>query len=80
MIGPTVRSTCAADVDVVGDLAAPAEPDAALLLQRVQHAGGQAAGGRFAFRDRRHPVGDDDKRTFYLASMEWGSKQVRQQA
>ena len=46
---------------IVGDLAAPAEPDAALLLQRIQHAGRQPAGGRFAFSDRRNSVGDDDK-------------------
>src|SRR5579863_7535206 len=46
---------------IVGDLAAPAEPEAALLLQRVEHAGGETARGRFALGDRGHPVGDDDK-------------------
>ncbi len=46
---------------VIANLAAPSKPDTALLLQCVQHAGGEPAGGWFPFRDRRHPVGDDDQ-------------------
>jgi hypothetical protein len=46
---------------VVGDLTAPAEPDAAVLLQGIEHTGRKATGRRFTFRDRRHPVGYDDQ-------------------
>jgi hypothetical protein len=44
-----------------GDLPAPAEPQAAFLLQRVQHAGRQATGGCLAFLDGGDAVGNDDE-------------------
>ena len=42
-------------------LAAPAEPDAALGTQSVQHSDGQSSGRRFPLGNRRDPVRDDDQ-------------------
>ncbi len=45
----------------VGDFAAPAEPQPAFLLQRIQHPGRQSSRCGLAFLNRRDAVGDDDK-------------------
>ena len=61
VIGPTVCSGWSPATAGRGDLAAPAEPQAAFLPQRVQHAGGQSAGGCLALLDGGDAVGDDDE-------------------
>src|SRR3546814_340234 len=54
---------CSSDLRTVGglgDVAAPAEPDAACLLQRRQNRHGEASGTGLAFVDGGDAVGDDD--------------------